>query len=80
VEEAAASDAAKIPQAKPIAKPQKPAVKPVTLSKELLGGASPLGSFAELAAYLAATDKGNACPETGSKGGNSPESGEGSAQ
>ena len=80
VEEAAASDAAKIPQAKPIAKPQKPAAKPVTLSKELLGGASPLGSFAELAAYLAATDKGNAGPETGSKGGNSPESGEGSAQ
>jgi len=35
VEEAAASDAAKIPQAKPIAKPlQKPAAKPVTLSKE----------------------------------------------
>jgi len=51
---AAAPEAPKVPAPKPAGnKPQRPAPKPVNLSQDALAGGSPLGSFAELAAFFA---------------------------
>ena len=73
----AAPDAAKAPAIKPAGKPQRPAPKPVNLSQDALAGGSPLGSFAELAAFFAATGpekkpsgeaKGDTNPPAGGEG------------
>jgi hypothetical protein len=61
--------------AKPAPKPQRPAPKPVNLSKDALAGGSPLGSFAELAAYLAATSQPGKPGENPAPGGNPPADG-----
>lgn len=71
----AAPEAAQAPVAKPTPKPQRPAPKPVNLSKDALAGGSPLGSFAELAAYLAATSQPGKAGENPAPGGNPPADG-----
>jgi len=71
-----APEAAKTPATKPAGKPQRPAPKPVNLSQDALAGGSPLGSFAELAAFFAATGPEKKAGSEPKPEGNPPAGGE----
>ena len=73
---APAPEAAKTPAPKPAGKPQRPAPKPVNLSQDALAGGSPLGSFAELAAFFAATGPEKKAGSEPKPEGNPPAGGE----
>jgi len=71
-----APEAAKTSATKPAGKPQRPAPKPVNLSQDALAGGSPLGSFAELAAFFAATGPEKKAGSEPKPEGNPPAGGE----